>query len=60
MPKAREGETRGIIPPSHKVGRSKPGVVLTSGFNGPGQYVRGGQYWSIEKLSGRWRVLAVI
>ena len=30
-----------------KVGRSKPGVVLTGGFNRPGQYSRSGQYWSI-------------
>ena len=31
---------------SYKVGRSKPGVVLT-GYNCPGQYSRSGQYWSI-------------
>ena len=30
-----------------KVGWSKPGAVLTSGYNRPGQYSRSGQYWSI-------------
>ena len=35
-----------------KVGRSKPGVVLT-GCNCPGQYSRSGHYWSIEKQSSQ-------
>ena len=40
-----------------KVGRSKPGVVLTGNFNRPGQYSRSGQYWLI---GGQLRFLAVI
>ena len=43
--------------PLSKVGRSKPPLVLTSGFNRPGQYAK---KWSIlvnMNLSGRLKIL---
>ena len=40
-----------------KVGRSKPGAVLT-GYNRPGQFSQSGQYWSIELLSVRLNIFS--
>ena len=42
---------------SIKVGRSKPGAILT-GRNRPGQYSQSGQYWYIEILSGRLNIFS--